>query len=136
MGTRTFRAWWKGIALAAIALCAAHEAAEAQGRRDRDEATRAVEVTFRVDAAVERTIRAFYADRPASGVEALPPGIRKNLARGKPLPPGIAKKTAPPELVAALSLPRGYDVVEVGLDVFIVEAATAIVHDILMDVIR
>jgi len=24
---------------------------------------------------------------------ALPPGIQKNLARGKPLPPGIAKKT-------------------------------------------
>jgi len=31
---------------------------------------------------------------------ALPPGIAKNLARGKPLPPGIAKRAVPPALLA------------------------------------
>lgn len=31
----------------------------------------------------------------------LPPGIAKNVARGKPLPPGIAKRAVPAELVAA-----------------------------------
>lgn len=133
---KTFRMCGKGVAIAAIALCMAHEGAEAQGRRNRERATPTVEVAFRIDAAMERTIRAFYADRPATGVKALPPGIRKNLARGKPLPPGIAKQVAPSELLTRLSLPRGYEVVEVGLDVFVVEAATAIVHDILMDVIR
>jgi hypothetical protein len=136
MGMKAFRMSGKGAAIAAMALCTAHVGVEAQGRRDRERETPAVEVAFRIDAAMERTIRAFYADRPASGVKALPPGIRKNLARGKPLPPGIAKQVAPSELVTRLSLPRGYDVVEVGLDVFIVEAATSIVHDILMDVIR
>src|SRR5262245_6121087 len=30
----------------------------------------------------------------------LPPGIAKNVARGKPLPPGIAKRALPAELVA------------------------------------
>ena len=30
----------------------------------------------------------------------LPPGIAKNVARGKPLPPGIAKRAVPAELVA------------------------------------
>ena len=30
--------------------------------------------------------------------KSLPPGIRKNLARGKPLPPGIAKQVAPNSL--------------------------------------
>jgi len=30
----------------------------------------------------------------------LPPGIAKNLARGKPLPPGIAKKVVPAGLIA------------------------------------
>jgi len=30
----------------------------------------------------------------------LPPGIAKNVARGKPLPPGIAKRVVPAELVA------------------------------------
>jgi len=32
--------------------------------------------------------------------QALPPGIAKNVARGKPLPPGIAKRAVPAELVA------------------------------------
>jgi hypothetical protein len=30
----------------------------------------------------------------------LPPGIAKNVARGKPLPPGIAKKAVPADLIA------------------------------------
>src|SRR5262245_14304565 len=30
---------------------------------------------------------------------ALPPGIAKNLMRGKPLPPGIAKKALPPHII-------------------------------------
>lgn len=81
-------------------------------------------------------IRDYYAARPVSNVEALPPGIRRNLARGKPLPPGIAKKTAPHELAARLPLREGYELVEVGLDVFLVEVATNVVHDVLMDVIR
>jgi len=136
MGMKTIRMCWKSAAIAAIALCTAHEGAEAQGRRDRDRSTPTVEVAFRIDVAMERTIRSFYAERPPSGVKALPPGTRKNLARGKPLPPGIAKQVAPSELLAALSLPRGYEVVEVGLDVFVVEVATSIIHDILTDVIR
>lgn len=132
----TIRKVWKGLAMAALALSAVHADAEAQGRNDRGRSAPAVEVTFRIGADVERAIRMFYADRPATGAQALPPGIRKKLARGKPLPPGIAKKTAPPELLRVVTLPRGYEVVEVGLDVFIVEVATAVVHDILMDVIR
>lgn len=30
----------------------------------------------------------------------LPPGIAKNVGRGKPLPPGIAKRAVPPALLA------------------------------------
>jgi hypothetical protein len=81
-------------------------------------------------------IRDFYAARPPSNVEALPPGIRRNLARGKPLPPGIAKKMVPPDLASRVHVREGYALVEVGLDVFLVEVATNVVHDILMDVIR
>jgi hypothetical protein len=126
----------KALAIAAIALGLANTEAEAQGKKDRGRTAAAAEVTFSVNVDMERRIRAFYAERPAMGVEALPPGIRRNLARGKPLPPGIAKKVAPPELVSILPLPQGYELVEVGLDVFIVEAATAVIHDILTDVIR
>ena len=94
-----------------------------------------VDVVFSIEE--RRAIEAYYASAPtAPAMEALPPGIRKNLARGKPLPPGIAKKTAPRDLMTRLSVPSGYEVVEVGLDVFLVEVATQIIHDGLMDVIR
>lgn len=39
----------------------------------------------------------------------LPPGIRKNLARGKPLPPGIAKTRLPGGYVGRLPHYSGYE---------------------------
>ena len=68
---------------------------------------------------------------PAQG---LPPGIAKNLARGKPLPPGIAKRTLPPGLLGRLPARPGYEWVAVGRDVALVAIATGIVTDILSDV--
>ncbi len=133
-----FRPLWRGFAVAVIVLGVVSAEADAQGKKDRGRAAAAAvaEVTFSVNVGLERDIRAFYAERPARGVEALPPGIRRNLARGKPLPPGIAKRAAPPELVSSLRLPHGYELVEVGLDVLVVEVATAVIHDVLTDVIR
>lgn len=91
-------------------------------------------VTLSVD--LKTRIRDYYTAHPVGNVEALPPGIRRNLARGKSLPPGIAKRVAPPALAATIPLRDGYEIVEVGLDVFLVEVATNVVHDVLMDVIR
>jgi len=34
--------------------------------------------------------------------QSLPPGIAKNVERGKPLPPGIAKKAIPQDLIVTL----------------------------------
>ena len=42
----------------------------------------------------EREIRAYFQTNPMTP-QSLPPGIAKNLARGKPLPPGIAKRAVP-----------------------------------------
>ena len=81
-------------------------------------------------------IQSWYVRHPVGNVEALPPGIRKRLARGKPLPPGIAKQFAPDGLQSRIRLPDGYRIMEVGLDVLLVEVATSIVHDILMDAVR
>jgi len=81
-------------------------------------------------------IREFYAVRPPQGVEGLPPGTRRNLERGKPIPPGIARRNLPGDLRSRLSVPAGFDVVEVGLDVFLVEVATGVIHDVLMDIVR
>ena len=65
----------------------------------------------------------------------LPPGIAKNLERGKPLPPGIAKSYLPSHVLADLpELPSGWDYVIVAGKLLLVEAATAAIHDILLDI--
>lgn len=66
----------------------------------------------------------------------LPPGIAKNLSRGKPLPPGIAKQHLPDGLVHALPAPpRGYERIIVDGKVLLVEIATQVIHDILTDIV-
>lgn len=67
----------------------------------------------------------------------LPPGIAKNLERGKPLPPGIAKRGLPTDLEGRLpKLRDGLERIIVGDDVTIVEEGTRIVVDILRDVLK
>ncbi|MGK9233704.1 RcnB family protein [Inquilinus limosus] len=63
--------------------------------------------------------------------QALPPGIARNLARGKPLPPGIARRTLPPDLLARLPRYDGYEYYMVGSDIVLAAIATGIIIDIL-----
>jgi len=65
--------------------------------------------------------------------QALPPGIQKNLARGKPLPPGIAKKLDG-RLVDRLPHYEGYDWVRAGTDLVLVTVATGIIYEVLQGV--
>lgn len=67
-------------------------------------------------------------------VSALPPGIAKNLARGKPLPPGIAKKMDG-RLLSHLPYYPGYEWRQVGRDVVLIAIATGIVYEILDNVL-
>lgn len=83
-------------------------------------------------------IQAYYADAsPAYGKGQngrLPPGIAKNLQRGKPLPPGIAKQHLPSELL--IQLPpagEGLEYVIVAGKLLLVEIATQIFREILID---
>jgi hypothetical protein len=46
------------------------------------------------------TFRSYFVTHGITA-QALPPGIAKNVARGKPLPPGIAKRALPAGLIAA-----------------------------------
>jgi Ni/Co efflux regulator RcnB len=98
-----------------------------------------ISVTFS-DAEV-RIITAWYDDHgPRKSGKAkrgaLPPGIAKNLARGKSLPPGIAKQHLPQELQHALpAAPAGYDRIIVDGKVLLVEVATQVIHDVLMDIV-
>lgn len=61
------------------------------------------------------------------GYQSLPPGIAKNLVRGKPLPPGIAKKTLPASLINDLPYYPGYEWRAVGDDLVLIALSTAIV---------
>ena len=129
-----------GATLLLALTCLIPSAVEAQGRgnggRSAPAATTGSWEGVTLSVAVRTQIQEFYASHHAHDVEALPPGIRRNLARGKPLPPGIARKAPPADLRTRVHLHEGYELVEVGLDVFLVEVATGIVHDVLMDVIR
>lgn len=76
----------------------------------------------------------YAVDYGLAGYSSLPPGIRKNLARGKPLPPGIAKKAVPGPLLARLPRYPGYEWRVAGSDLILIAVASAVVADILYDV--
>lgn len=92
-----------------------------------------------LDEATRDTVAAYFKENPGQ-TQALPPGIARNVARGKPLPPGIAKRGLPTDLDTELS-DAGSDLgdllegVIVGDDVVIIDKATDIVVDILKDVV-
>ncbi|MGE6581293.1 anti-virulence regulator CigR family protein [Vreelandella aquamarina] len=83
----------------------------------------------------ERELLRLLRRHDAPRAEPLPPGIQRNLERGKPLPPGIAKRFDGP---IARELPRypGYEWERVGADVVLIEAATRVVVDVLVDALR
>ena len=70
------------------------------------------------------------------GAKGLPPGIARNLARGKALPPGIARQQLPGGLASLLPPPpRGFERVVVDGRVLLVEIATQVIHDVLVDMV-
>jgi len=91
-----------------------------------------------------RIISAWYSDHSSKkspkqgkgGRDGLPPGIAKNLARGKSLPPGIAKQYLPDGLQRELPTPpTGYERIIVDGRILLVEIATQVIHDVLTDVL-
>lgn len=64
----------------------------------------------------------------------LPPGIQKNLARGKPLPPGIAKKLDS-RLLDRLPHYEGYEWQQAGTDLLLIAIATGVIQEVLHDVL-
>jgi hypothetical protein len=92
-----------------------------------------------------RAIRDYYAARavPARGrhghnphgtAQALPPGIRKQIARGKGLPPGLDRQPLPADLERHLSpLPDGYVRLRIGTDVVLFDTRGQVVLDLVRD---
>ncbi|AJE20965.1 anti-virulence regulator CigR family protein [Azotobacter chroococcum] len=65
----------------------------------------------------------------------LPPGIRKQLARGKPLPPGSARNFDS-RLTSQLPRYDGYEWRQAGTDVVLVALATGLIYEVLHDVLH
>lgn len=80
-------------------------------------------------------IRDHYQANPG-GLKSLPPGIAKNLARGKPLPPGIAKQGIGEGLQTQLPEFPGYELLLAGDNVLMVDIASQLVTDILYNVLN
>ena len=127
------------IAVMAIAIGAAGWAIAS---RTADAAS--VEVSFSLTE--KQIIAGFFADSGGGagqgkgkknkgvGNQGRPPGL---AMKGGPLPPGIAKRQLPSNLVAQLPRPpRGYERVIVDNDVLLVNIATQVIHDVLTDILR
>lgn len=86
----------------------------------------------RVDSDISYNVARQYAVRYGlTGYKSLPPGIVKNLARGKPLPPGIAKKNVPASMLNQLPYYPGYEWQVVGDNLVLIALSTAIVTAII-----
>ena len=70
------------------------------------------------------------------GYAPLPPGIRKNLARGKPLPPGIAKKMVPGPMLRELPVYAGHEWRVAGDDLILVSLGSGLVVEVMGDIFR
>lgn len=87
----------------------------------------------------EREIRDIFRRRQeylyADDLDSLPPGIRMNLQRGKPLPPGIAKKF---DNQVYRDLPNydGYEWRRVGTDAVLVDLTNEIIYEVIQDILR
>ncbi|MDV0515618.1 anti-virulence regulator CigR family protein [Citrobacter portucalensis] len=81
-----------------------------------------------VDSDISYNVARQYAVRYGlTGYKSLPPGIAKNLARGKPLPPGIARKSVPPSMLNQLPYYPGYEWQVIGDNLVLIALSTAIV---------
>ena len=68
------------------------------------------------------------------GNKGIPPGL---AMKGGALPPGIAKRQLPSNLISQLPpAPQGYERVIVDNDILLINIATQIVHDVLTDIIH
>ncbi|WZB73555.1 anti-virulence regulator CigR family protein [Achromobacter insuavis] len=79
------------------------------------------------------TARGYAVQAGATGYGSLPPGIRKNLARGKPLPPASPRRWCR-SMLARLPVHAGYEWRVAGNDLILIAIASGVVADVLAGV--
>jgi Ni/Co efflux regulator RcnB len=80
--------------------------------------------------------RGFAHDQGVYGYQPLPPEMHRHLRRGYRLPPEVVMRPVPPQLIARLPARPGYQWRVAGSDLVLVAVSTAIVADVLADVLR
>jgi Ni/Co efflux regulator RcnB len=120
----------------ALAVCGAAHATPPPGhgkpsKTDDADAPALVQPNVDYDA-----IRQIAVSEHHTGYKGLPPGVAKNLARGKPLPPGIAKKMVPSTIVQHLPTYPNYEWTRCGADLVLIQIATRVVADVLTDIFK
>lgn len=121
------------VTLALTAVAAEAQLGKGKGNSDRGDA--GVMNNLTVDIGISSgEARAIARDLGLSGYDSLPPGIAKNVGRGKPLPPGIAKKAPPQNMLARLPQVEDHEWRVSGTDLVLVALGTAIVVEVLEEV--
>jgi hypothetical protein len=118
--------------VAALSLAAGVQAQSGRDRGSGDES--GVRLSLGFSNAERQVIVEFFAAHRQEA-QPLPPGIAKNLVRGKRLPPGIAKRPIPSELRSQLQTRAGVEVSIFGDRIVLLEA-TGVVIDILEGIFR
>jgi hypothetical protein len=125
------------IAIAGMLLAACSSYSPAPRVTSRTVVTTSPTASFVLSAEHVAIIHAYYGSAPRGrgrGNGGLPPGLAKNLARGKALPPGIAKQHLPSDLLARLpATPTGFEYVVMAGKLLLVEAATQVVRQVLLE---
>lgn len=93
----------------------------------------AAEVVMSISAAEARRLAAA---NNLTGRRSLPPGIQRNLERGKPLPPGIARQMVPQSMLAGLPVYPEHEWRIAGDDLILVALGTQLVVQLLNDVFQ
>jgi hypothetical protein len=110
--------------LAGLFVTSDLQAQQGRGKRNQPEVRVQQSSGFSVR---ERQIVVEFFATHSQEAEALPPGIARNLARGKRLPPGIAKKQIPSGLEAELPIRPGFEVSIFGDRIVLLEASGLVV---------
>jgi hypothetical protein len=132
-----FRAAIAVFVLTTAGLCVAQSAAAQDRQRGRRQRAQPADSTLQVFSSAERQIFIDYFAHHDFEVKPLPPGTAKNLARGKSLPPGIAKRRLPTDLAALLPTRTGAEVeITIFGDRIVLLDASGLVVDILEEILR
>jgi hypothetical protein len=126
------------LVTSAILALALSESSLGQGRGNagNDPGSRAFEqsaIQVNLDLESARHIVESYG---LTGRKSLPPGIVRNIGRGKPLPPGLQLQRVPDIMLRELPVINGFEWNIAGEDLLLISVTTMLVEEVFREVFR